>query len=352
MTPDTLPPGFVFADRYRIHTVIGAGSFGIVYSACDTETNDDVALKTLRFGALGDKELLQRFAREAQICGQLQHENTAKLRTFAEAPTTLRHPAMPYLIFDLVRGVALGRLIGHRGHLSMRETATVLAAVLDSLEEAHQIGIVHRDLKPDNVLAVPPAERFVEPTVDGDVCARLGIPPLDDPVWEDLTACSTQVVDFGLGKILEIDDRKVTPLTRAGMAAGTANYMSPEQLRAEPIDYRSDIYGAAMLLHRILLGRETYHGKTVAEVAMRQLEEPLPELPMPWKVAPIAEVFRKAGAKKIEERYQSAAEMGWALRCILDPTLAYDPAPEFHAPPPVRTQLPLTKRIRRFFGGS
>lgn len=347
---DELAPGYRFDDRYTVLARIGGGSFGVVYSAFDHVRGREVALKVLRDKAREDDHLVKRFEREAEICSQLSNPHTARMHGFAEAAATDEHPAMQYMVFDLVRGLPLGMILRFRGALEVAEVAHILVGVLESLEEAHQIGIIHRDLKPDNILCVPPAGSFYAPQATGALHQILGVPPLGADCWNDLSTAWVRVVDFGLGKILEIDDRKVKPLTQAGMAAGTANYMSPEQLKALPIDYRADIYGVGMLLHRLLVGRETFHGRTVAEVAVQHVSAPVPSLPPPYDAHPIAPVFARAAAKDPEERYLSAEEMAHDLRLILDPALAELPRPEFTRPPEVRRgNSGLGERVKRLF---
>lgn len=350
MAEITLQSGQRFHERYAILSRIGGGSFGVVYSAFDLIRGREVAIKTLRERSLASPELVQRFEREAEICAQLKNPHTARFHGFEAAPAADEVPRMPYMVFDLVRGLPLGAIVRHRGSLTVHEVAHLLVGILDSLEEAHQLGIIHRDLKPDNVLCVPPAGSFTKPQAAGEIHELLGIPPLGSACWEDLGDAWVRVVDFGLGKILEIEDRKVKPLTKAGMAAGTANYMSPEQLLARPIDYRSDIYGVGMLLHRLLTGKETFHGKTVAEVAMLHVKAPLPALPKRWHGHPIEAVFQRAGAKDPESRYPSAAEMAHDLRLILDPSLSELPMPSFERPPEVRSGSGISSVVKKFFG--
>jgi len=333
---DELPIGHCLAERFVLRAKVGGGSFGFVYSAHDVETNRAVAVKLLRNHAIDTPELVARFEREATICAELRGPHTARFHEFGTAQRPGMRRPVPFIVFDLVRGASLARVLSHRRRLTVEETVHILVQVLDSLEEAHQLGILHRDLKPDNVMLVPPARCMGEPADHGDVHDVLGIPPIDNPVWQDLTQAWVRVVDFGLGKMLEVDGRKVKPLTKAGMAAGTANYMSPEQLKSVNLDFRADIYGVAMLMHRMLTGHETYHGKTVGEVAMQQLTAPLPPLPGPLANHPIGTVFAKAGAKDREQRYVSAAEMAHALRCVVDPALAAAAPPTFTRPPEVR----------------
>lgn len=345
-----LQTGLVFDERYTIISRIGGGSFGVVYAAFDQRAGREVALKVLREKALKSPDLVARFEREAQICAALSSPHTARLHGFHLAAGTPVHQEMPYMVFDLVRGLPLGLILRERRQIRVSEAAHILISVLDSLEEAHHSGIVHRDMKPDNVLCVPPASCFVPPSAVGTVCELLGVPDIEDPVWTDLTDAWVRVVDFGLGKLLAIGDRDVKPLTQAGMAAGTANYMAPEQLRAEAIDHRADIYGVGMLLHRLITGRETFRGRTIAEVAMAHINAPLPPLPTALDGSPIAAVYRCAGSKNPDERYQTAAEMAHELRLVLDPTLADIPRPDFEHPPEVRVDSGPSSILKRMLG--
>jgi serine/threonine-protein kinase len=345
-----LPAGFVFDGRYTIISRIGGGSFGIVYAAFDKSGRREVAVKVLRKKALNTPEFVARFEREAEICGALSSPHTARLHGFYLAEQTPVHPQMPYMVFDLVRGLPLGLILRERRMLRVPEAAHVLVGVLESLEEAHQCGIVHRDLKPDNILCVPPARSFVSPSAEGELTELLGVPPLTDDIWSDLEKTWVRVIDFGLGKLLPIEDRAVKRLTQKGMAAGTANYMSPEQLRAESIDYRADIYGVGMLLHRLIVGRETFHGRSIAEVAMAHLSKPLPKLPAPLDSSPIAAIFARAGKKDPAGRYATAAEMAHELRLVLDPSLGDLPVPVFERPPEAQIESGISKALRRLVG--
>lgn len=330
--------GSTVDERYWIHSVIGAGAFGVVFRARDETNGEKVALKTLLPEATQMPDLVQRFSREARICEQLQNSHTARMLGHGELPApSPRAQGVPYMVFELVRGLPLGRVLVQRGErFELHEVIHICIAVLESLTEAHGLGIIHRDIKPDNVMALAPEKTWGNPHDLSTLSGRLGIPPVHHGIWKDLSKLHIKVVDFGLGKILQTGNRKIAPLTRVGVAAGTAHYMSPEQVEtANDIDYRSDIYAVAMLLYRLLVGSTPYEGKTAAEVALAHVAEPPVPLPEPWASQPIQNVYLQAAAKRREDRFYSADEMIWALRCVQDPSLIDQDPPDFQTPPEV-----------------
>lgn len=341
--------GEILCERYRIDGVISSGSFGVVYAAHDLRDDDGVAIKAMHQQALADQELVERFSREAEIGAQLKHPNVARLRDLDAVVDAEGNPRVPFLVFDRVPGVPLGRLLDHRGGLPVAEAEHVMYGVLSALEAAHAIGVLHRDIKPDNVLLQPPEATRVTVDPEGDLFARLGVPPLHEAIWEDVRASSVKVVDFGLAKLLEIGDRRVAPLTRAGVVAGTAHYVSPEQVRGQTTDYRSDLYSAGILLYRVLTGTTPFQGQAAAEVAIKHLTEPVPTLPAPLDEHEVNAVIQRATAKKPDERYTSAGDMRWAMRCALDPG-ARKRRPTIVTPPPIRRPTALT-RFKRWLKG-
>lgn len=332
---DHITAGSMVDGRFAVGPTVGSGAFGIVYRAEDLEPGDGptlVALKTLRASAFSMPDLVERFAREAEICEVLVHPNIARLIHFGTVSVG-KVASVPYMVMDLIRGLPLGGLVSMRGKLTAEETAHILAAVLDGLAVAHENGILHRDLKPNNILVEAPAESFGDPGDGKDLFDRLGVPGAADPVWQDLRGLPVKVVDFGLGKVLNPTGKQAKRLTRAGVAAGTAEYMSPEQVRAiDDIDDRADIYGVAMLMYRLLAGKTAYTGGSLFETAKKQLTEPLPPLPDGLDKHALGAVYRKAGAKERDDRYQSAALMAYALRKAIDPN-ADIPAPIGAIPP-------------------
>jgi len=326
-------PGSVLAGRFEVRAPIGAGNFGVVYSAFDREAGEDVAIKTLKPAAFDMPDLVERFHREAAICSALHHPNIVSLRHFGQVSPPDGSHTLPYMALDMVAGLPVGPLLEARGALEVGEAVSIVAQVLDGLHAAHLLGIVHRDLKPNNVLIAAPEAARTNPADGPRVCDRLGVPPAQDPAWANLEPLQARVVDFGLGKMLEVGGRRVKRLTQAGVAAGTAHFMSPEQIqRPQRIDHRADLYGAAMLLFRVLTGRHAFEGATVFDVATQQLTAPPPPLPAPYTGHPVEKVFQRAAAKAPEDRFESAARMAWELRRAADPHGDVGPPPDARVP--------------------
>lgn len=322
-------------DRFKTYHPIGMGSFAGVFWGRDQTSGEHVALKMLKPQAAEVKDLVDRFCREAEIGSLVQHPNAVKFLHFGwyQPP---KGSERPYIALELVRGLPLDELLNHRPGITPNEVAYILASVLDALHAAHMVGVVHRDLKPANVIVQAAPERLLRPNPKGDVAARLGVPGLGDPHWNDLMPLDVKVLDFGLGKLLEVNDRRVAKLTQAGMLAGTAHYMSPEQVKGSAdLNHRADIYGAAVLIHRLITGRPPFTSESVAEIARDHLMTPLPDLPDPWCNHRIAAIYHRGGAKKPEDRYQTAAEMAWEFKTIYDESLMFATPPKFETPPPV-----------------
>lgn len=329
MAPELPRVGAVLGERFKLSAVIGAGAFSLVYRAWDRVWRREVAVKALKPEILLAHDGLARFQREALICSQLRHASVARLLYGRGVSVDPSCPHAPYLVFELVRGVSVGELIAARGPLDLFETVRVMRGVLGALREAHARGILHRDLKPSNVLVAAPRAHWVYPGRTGSVTKRLGIPSVNAPLWRDISALDARVLDFGLGKLLRVGDHDVANLTIKGVLAGTAHYMAPEQVRLEPVDHRADLYSSAMLFFRLITGRPPYTGEGPITVALKHVDEPLPELPHPWNAHPVASWFRRAGAKNPDARFRNAEEMYNALRGTLEGVeVAIPPLPE------------------------
>ena len=276
---DALRPGTLFANRYEVKDVLGAGGMGVVYRAFDRELQEPVAIKTLRPEALaGDGVALERFKQEIRLARKIAHRNVVRTYDLGEAD------GMYYLTMEYVEGTSLKDLIASRGHLPVAVTLTVGKQLCRALEVAHEQGIIHRDIKPQNMV--------VEPT---------GF---------------LKVMDFGIARLATAPQGK--GLTQDGMTIGTPDYMSPEQITGMELDARSDLYSAGVVLFECLTGRLPFEVASVYALIAKHLEEPPPDPRTLNAEVPqsLAAVILKAMAKRPADRYQTAAEMHDALAVI------------------------------------
>ena len=210
-------PGNAFFE-YRITRTLGQGAFGTVYLAQDTLLDRPVAIKELTAAAQADPVGFQRFLQEARAAGSLNHPNIVTV--YALKPTD----DAVYLVMEYLPGGSLRGLLSQRGRLPVEDAVRIAADVCDGLAAAHAKGIVHRDVKPENILL----------TADGR--AKVG--------------------DFGIAHVPRTaGGATVGGLTQTGFQPGTLVYMSPEQIRGEAVDGRSDVYQVGAMLHEMLAGR-------------------------------------------------------------------------------------------------
>jgi tRNA A-37 threonylcarbamoyl transferase component Bud32 len=263
--------GRVIDGRYRVLERIGTGGMGIVYKVEHQRMGKLAAMKVLHRDLAGDREVMRRFHREAEAVSKLTHPNTVQTFDFGAADGVL------YLVMELVRGEDLGQLVRRDGPLPFRTVAPVMMQVCDALGEAHELGIVHRDLKPENVL--------VTHTKDARDHAK--------------------VLDFGLATISEREDGSA--ITGKNQIAGTPYYMSPEQIRGEPLDGRSDIYSLGCVMVKVLTGEPPFHAQSPVGVLTKHLTDELvppsrrrPDLDLPRRVD---EIVARATAKDRDARY-------------------------------------------------
>ena len=292
-------------DRYEILDELGRGSMGIVYLAHDPNTDRRVALKLIvppRAATPEEQEESRaRFLLEARAAGRLQHPGIVTLYDAdADAGT-----GSPFLVMEWVDGRSLSALLRERGALPWREAAGIAIAVARALDHAHERGIVHRDVKPANVLL----------SADGAV----------------------KVSDFSIAKIATESH------TLTGMVLGTPNYMSPEQVRGEPIDGRSDLFGLGAMLYEMLTGAPPFQSDSIASISYKLVHVEPDRLAAAGRDIPSAlePVVRRALEKDPARRYPSGGELAAALEsaCRLagEDTPPPGPAP---APPPRPTPGP------------
>lgn len=263
--------GRVLGGRYRLDRCVGKGGMGAVYDARHVTTEQRVAVKVLAEHLSKDLKLVARFRREAMAAGRLSHENCVQVYDFGED-----EDGTFYIVMEFVDGVGLGDELRRSGPLAADRVARIGVQLLAALEAAHDAGILHRDLKPQNVM----------------LTQKAGRPDL------------VKVVDFGIAKFLENSAEDQAALTVPGTIFGTPEYMSPEQARGDPLDARSDLYSAAVVLWHILLGRSPFRGRTVRETLMKVFSEepPRPSQERPSAVPPQLEDLLLRGLSKDPSR--------------------------------------------------
>jgi WD40 repeat protein len=271
---------------YEIVSSLGAGGMGEVYKARDTRLNRDVAVKVLPASFAADEERLRRFTLEAQSAGALNHPNIVVVHDVGT------DKGIPYVVSELLEGRTLRDVLS-AGALPARKAVDHAVQTANGLSAAHEKGIVHRDLKPENI--------FV--TKDGRV----------------------KILDFGLAKLTGPEataGQTLAPTldagTTPGVVLGTVGYMSPEQLRGEPVDARSDIFSLGAVMYEMFSGARAFKGKTAVETMSAILKEDPPDLTSTATGASPAldRVVRRCLEKNRDERFQSARDVTFALDAV------------------------------------
>ncbi|MFN0111756.1 MAG: protein kinase domain-containing protein [Blastocatellia bacterium] len=279
---------------YQIQSLLGRGGMGVVYRARDKRLSREVAIKVLPVGMTHDQDRLKRFEQEARATSALNHPN---ILTVYDVGT---HDGQPYIVEELLEGEEL-RAILNEGALPVKRAIDYAQQIVTGLSAAHEKGIVHRDLKPENL--------FV--TKDGRV----------------------KILDFGLAKLIQMGESgkrnesggmrgEEAPaphsLTNPGVVLGTAAYMSPEQVRGEEVDHRSDIFSFGLILFEMLRGERAFKRETLAETMAAILKDDPPELSETnAKISPqLEKLALRCLEKKPEMRFQSTSDLSFALEAL------------------------------------
>ncbi|MEL7060349.1 MAG: serine/threonine-protein kinase [Acidobacteriota bacterium] len=256
----------VVANRYRLDQRLGSGGMGSVYRAHDQQRGHDVAIKIL---SDGDATALGRFANEARVGAALHHPAIVRILDNGALGTD-----GAFLVMELLDGETLARRLARDGRLEPRALTRLLDPVLDGIHAAHEAGLLHRDLKPHNLMVVADA-------AGGE---------------------SLKILDFGLVK-LEEDLSESRRLTLQGMVLGTPAYMSPEQLGAEVVDRRSDLFALATIVVECLTGRPAFPAENLGALIRQITTAPFRMRVDTAEQTAVADVLRKALAKAPEDRY-------------------------------------------------
>lgn len=273
MSPSSEAPTKQKIGKYPVVKRLGVGAMGEVYEVEDPELGRHVALKILLPEMAANPTFLERFRREAVAMAQVRHPHVLQVYELG------LQFKQPFFTMELVDGSDCATYIEQSRQLTVAELARIGMQAAQGLAAAAAVGLVHRDVKPANVM------------VDDDRRVRL--------------------MDFGLAKFLASDHE----VTGAGHVVGTYRYMSPEQLQAEPLDARADLYSLGVVIYELLTGRVPYGGKTPLDLWNQVLaNDPLPVTQLnPDADAQLARVAHRLMRKEPSERYQTAEEVFQAL---------------------------------------
>jgi tRNA A-37 threonylcarbamoyl transferase component Bud32 len=261
-----------FFGKYEILDKIGQGAMGEVYRARDASLNRELALKTINRETSADEMLRKRFRREAQSAAGLSHPNIITVYDFGQEQDRL------FMAMELLQGSDLKAVIARKELTTLDAKLAVMEQIADGLAFAHSRGVVHRDLKPANIHVQPGGQ--------------------------------VKIVDFGLAHVSGSD------MTRTGMVMGTPHYMSPEQVRGEKVDTRSDVFSLGCIFYELLAGQRPFDAESMHSVLFKVLqEEPrsIRELSPDVPVV-LVQVVERALAKDSAARFADGTELSSALR--------------------------------------
>jgi hypothetical protein len=263
--------------RYELADRLGGGGMADVFRAHDRTLDRDVAVKLMRPAFATDPEFVERFHREAEALGVIDHPNIVRVLDYGAGADG------PFIVMELVGGGTLWDIMRARGRVDQYVAAQIAAAIADGLEAAHVRGVLHRDLKPDNVL------------LDGE-----GRP---------------KIADFGIARLAA-----ATAITRTGELLGTPQYLAPEQMSGDMVDERADVYALGVILYEMLTGARPTGGRTPSEIVARRLRvDPRP----PSRLVPVAPALSalvmRALARDPGRRPRRAADLRAALLAITPP---------------------------------
>jgi eukaryotic-like serine/threonine-protein kinase len=275
--PSSSMIGTVLSGRYRLEAKLGSGGMSTVYLARDDTLDRPVAVKVMHREMSEQEDQLQRFRQEARAVAKLTHPNVVAVIDAGE------DGGHPYIVFEYIKGETLKQRIGRVGALDTQEAIAYAIEVARGLSVAHARNMVHRDIKPQNVL------------IDEEGRAKL--------------------TDFGISRQLEQDG-----MTATGRVLGTTDYVAPEQAMGKGVDPRSDLYSLGVVLYEMLVGQVPFHADSQVGVAMKHVNEELPDVQRrrPEASAAVALVVERSTAKNPAERYQTVAEMIDDLQTALE----------------------------------
>ncbi len=273
--------GEVVSDRYEVKRHLGDGSMGIVFLAEHTHMKKPFALKIMRPEVLEQPTAVERFQREAQAAGHIDHPHVCAASDFGKLAD-----GRWFLVMEYLEGRTLGDLLADEERLSAERATAITLQIASGLQRAHELGVVHRDLKPENIILID----------------REG------------NSDFVKISDFGVARVEVVDEQK---LTQAGTTMGTPIYMSPEQARAKKADARSDLYSLGIMVFEMLVGQVPFYSQSLAVILSMHTKEQPPSMGdlAPEAMVPIdlQRIVSRLLEKDPADRFQSAGELIDAL---------------------------------------
>ncbi len=275
--------GQVIAGKYRIDRIVGEGGMGVVVAAHHLQLDERVAIKFLLPEALGNPEVVARFAREARAAVKIKSEHVARVVDVGTLET-----GAPYMVMEFLQGSDLSSWLAQKGMLSVELAVEFILQACEAIAEAHGIGIVHRDLKPANLFIVRPADGLY----------------------------SVKVLDFGISKVGRLEPGFDMAMTKSSAVMGSPFYMSPEQMTSSrDVDARTDIWALGVVLYELLAGTVPFMGDALPEVCVKIATHPPPPLRAFRGDVPggLEAIILRCLEKDPKRRYAHLAEFAVAL---------------------------------------
>jgi serine/threonine-protein kinase len=273
--PASLREGGTFASRYRVEALLGSGGMGVVLKVRDLQLEEVVALKVVRTGLASNPAFLDMLKQEIRLARKITHRYVLRTHDFGECD------GVPYVTMEYLKGITLRSLLDGRGRLPLPLVLRIVRQVAEGLEAAHAVGVVHRDIKPANVLF----------DVRGDA----------------------KIMDFGLAAPVA-----AVVAGESGSLVGSPRYMSPEQIRGERVDARTDLYALGIMLFELCSGMPPFESPRINDLLAMHLEAPVPSLAEAQPDLPpdLANLAERLMEKRPEHRPQSAAEVVEILKML------------------------------------
>ncbi len=269
--------GMTLAGKYLLRSLLGSGAMGAIYEGVHTSLGRRVAIKVLPKNLAGDADLVARFHREARAMSVIESDYIVQVFDVGEAPGVGL-----YMVLELLSGEDLEQRLQRDGRIDSETAVTIGYQVARGLAKAHAAGVVHRDLKPANI--------FLTTRDDGTLLAK--------------------ILDFGISKLTILDGPASDGITRPGIALGTPQYMSPEQIHARAsVDGRSDVWGLSVVLYEILAGTGPFAQPNYLSMLEAILDDTIPHLGdvAPWVPQTLADVVMAGLVRDVDGRTPSAA---------------------------------------------